>query len=342
MICWEETFKKYGYYRALVRQKDLVIIKCDICSFIKEVKWLNSRESGWTNWRCKSCISRGLWENANYKLLNGKAISKAQFLRSKTISDSSKKLWSNDDYRNRISDSVKKSNISKIVRERWNSGTYDKLKTKIKSHKKLKHHPKVYIAIFKQIASKIIDFKQLVIKQINYYEASNFIELYHYSKTHRGSTNFGISLNDEIIAVCSFSTIIRLEVAKRLNIKHSEILELSRFCIHPDFHIKNLASYTISKCVKLIKKSNPLLKFLVSFADATYGHSGIIYKATNWKLDGIVRPDYWYEDNDGNKWHKKTIWLKAKSEGSTEKPYYVKHNLKKIIGRHKYRYILKF
>lgn len=84
-------------------------------------------------------------------------------------------------------------------------------------------------------------------------------------------------------------------------------------------------------------KKNP--KCLLTFADATYGHVGTIYKAANWKLDGIIDPDYFYIDNNGYVMHKRTLWGHAKKMNMSESEYCGKYGYIKKYGKEKYRYL---
>jgi hypothetical protein len=78
---------------------------------------------------------------------------------------------------------------------------------------------------------------------------------------------------------------------------------------------------------------------MIAFSDIGQGHEGTIYKATNWKLDGSIPPDYWYFDEKGLKYHKKSVWNRAKKEGVTEKEYVKNNNLSKIYYPGKIRYL---
>ena len=78
---------------------------------------------------------------------------------------------------------------------------------------------------------------------------------------------------------------------------------------------------------------------MVSFADTTHNHYGTIYKASNWKLNGEVAPDYWYIDKDKYVCHKKTLWNHAKKMSMSESEYCVKHGYSKILGNKKFRFI---
>ena len=182
---------------------------------------------------------------------------------------------------------------------------------------------------FNDITQKIIDVK----------DAELFVGKYHYAgRLGRSKINLGYFYKDELIATIIYTNPIRQEVTKRLDIKYDSALELSRMCIHPDYQINNLASYIISKSILYIKK-NYDIKCLVSFSDMTYNHIGIIYKASNWKLDGVVNNSYWYVDKQSFVYHKKTIWDRAKRINTTESEYAKENLLTKIIGFKKYRYI---
>ena len=49
---------------------------------------------------------------------------------------------------------------------------------------------------------------------------------------------------------------------------------------------KNTESWFISQGIKWIKRNRPQVEALVSYADPSAGHSGIIYRASNWISDG--------------------------------------------------------
>ena len=61
--------------------------------------------------------------------------------------------------------------------------------------------------------------------------------------------------------------------------------ELARLWCSRDLP-KNAETFIIGRAVRYIKRTHPLVKFLVSYADPSVGHSGLIYRAANWKPDG--------------------------------------------------------
>lgn len=63
-------------------------------------------------------------------------------------------------------------------------------------------------------------------------------------------------------------------------------LDLRRFACVEDAP-KNTESFFLSKCILFIKK-NKLADRIVTFADETQGHKGIIYKACNFRKIGVT------------------------------------------------------
>lgn len=61
--------------------------------------------------------------------------------------------------------------------------------------------------------------------------------------------------------------------------------ELGRLYIS-DSVPRNAETWLIAQGTRHIKKNFPDVKFLVSYADPSVGHSGTIYKAANWRIDG--------------------------------------------------------
>jgi len=66
---------------------------------------------------------------------------------------------------------------------------------------------------------------------------------------------------------------------------------------------RNTESWFISRCLKELKKIKPKIWAVLSFADKTEGHEGIIYKATNaYRLGSTGRAKF-YIDQEGRLRH---------------------------------------
>lgn len=82
--------------------------------------------------------------------------------------------------------------------------------------------------------------------------------------------------------------------------------ELARLFIK-DSMPRNTETFFISRSVEYIKRNRPEVKGLVSYADPSAGHAGIIYKAANWSSDGKTdqgrkTPRFDYVDDTGKKY----------------------------------------
>lgn len=93
-------------------------------------------------------------------------------------------------------------------------------------------------------------------------------------------------------------------------------------------------SRILAVALKWLKKSNPKMRLVVSFADTEQGHHGGVYQATNWIYSGITGPDIVYLYG-GKIWHKRSFYSHY---GSVSK-YYDK-GLKAVSASRKHRYLM--
>lgn len=61
--------------------------------------------------------------------------------------------------------------------------------------------------------------------------------------------------------------------------------ELARLWVCDDMPT-NSETYFIGRAIRLIKKTRKEVQMLVSYADPSASHTGVIYRASNWKPDG--------------------------------------------------------
>ena len=131
------------------------------------------------------------------------------------------------------------------------------------------------------------------VEHVNRKAIVSFIEKHHYSHNVNGiqsyyhfglfrEGNFGIPTM--IGAMLYAMPSMPATAAKYNPINPSKCMELRRLvCI--DDTPKNTESYFIGKTFKWLKQ-NTDVEVIVSFADQHYGHSGVIYKATNFEYIG--------------------------------------------------------
>lgn len=181
------------------------------------------------------------------------------------------------------------------------------------------------------------DFADISITPIVAQETNLFLSKYHYTASGgRNGISIGAKVNGTLIAVAKFCGPTREESATRLKLKQNELMELTRFAIHPNYRKKNLATWFLSRCYSFIPDR---IRMLLTFADTTHGHAGTIYKAGGWIYDGLIAPDYFYRDSQGFVIHKRTLWGQAKKMSMNEKEYAEMHGYQKQMGGPKHRFL---
>lgn len=139
-------------------------------------------------------------------------------------------------------------------------------------------------------------------------EIVDFVETHHYSKNMNGlhiSYCFKLMDGDTMIGAMVYGSLGMLGVAEKYNPKNpSKILELKRLvCI--DDTPKNTESYFIGWTLRWLQR-NTDLEMIISYADKTFGHEGVVYKATNFEYMGETsagRVIMW----NGRRYHGKTL-----------------------------------
>ncbi len=82
--------------------------------------------------------------------------------------------------------------------------------------------------------------------------------------------------------------------------------------------------------IKWLKK-NTKFKIIVSYADPNYGHTGVIYRASNFTLVGMSGKDNGYQDVETGKiYHSRALRTKYKGE---YKPFVKKLREKLSLGK---------
>ena len=184
------------------------------------------------------------------------------------------------------------------------------------------------------------DFSNITIDLIDPFLANNIIENNHYSGTSvKGvAYHIGVFHNGHIKGVVQYGFGIKPQQTCKwvLDTEKDEFLELNRLWLDDSLGF-NSESYVISKTLKFIKKKNPKLKWIISFADGMMGKNGIIYQASNFVYTGYRKDGGMWYTKDGKRLHSISLWHKHKTikrnvlEGIYGKPLY------KVFGG-QYRY----
>jgi hypothetical protein len=185
------------------------------------------------------------------------------------------------------------------------------------------------------------------VNRVSRADVSSFIEKWHYSKSINGCiADYCYALFKpcgEMARAMFYGRMAMANQWKRFSSSEGGVIELRRLCCIDDTP-KNAESFFIGRSLKLLRK-DWCSGVVVSYADKEYGHSGVIYKASNFKSVGDIKGSkviLW----NGRRYHDKAIRTKYKGD---LKPFAkrIKEALdsgdavyKKTAGKHTYLYSL--
>lgn len=131
-------------------------------------------------------------------------------------------------------------------------------------------------------------------------------ENWHYSKSVPVPPLIRVGAWEEskFIGVVIFSRGASSNLSKPYNLKQTECCELTRVALQKH---RAPVSKILMLAIKFLKKSNPGLRLIVSFADPNEGHHGGIYQATGWIYSGTSSETYKYVDMSGREWHSRQV-----------------------------------
>ena len=121
-----------------------------------------------------------------------------------------------------------------------------------------------------------------------------------------------------------------------------EVIELNRLVTNDDLE-KNVTSFFVSQCLKLIPKP----KIIVSFADISKNHNGYIYQATNWIYTGLNAERYEWKSKTNPNMHYRNIAEryigvdKNNVDDLYKQPLSRKHRYVYFLGNKKQKMIMK-
>lgn len=154
-------------------------------------------------------------------------------------------------------------------------------------------------------------------------DISSFILRWHYSGSINGcTTNFCYRLLDsggQLAGALFYGFMAMAGQWKRFADSPDKVIELRRLCCIDDTP-KNCESFFVSKTLKMMRRDWRPDGIIVSYSDLEYGHTGTIYRASNFKCLGArkgARVIWW----NNKKYHDKAIRTKYKG---VPKPFAVR------------------
>ena len=181
-------------------------------------------------------------------------------------------------------------------------------------------------------------FANYIVEPISAKMGKDFVIEHHYSKgIHNGPMCFGLFYLGKLVGVCAFASPSSENVRSSIfGVEHkNSVTELHRLVLLDEVP-KNAESFFIVRALKELKKQRPYYKAIVSFADPTQNHLGIIYQATNALYCGRSAPATFFLDENGRLRHprqngRNITVAEAKLKGWIPT---------KRLGKHRYVYLL--
>jgi len=138
---------------------------------------------------------------------------------------------------------------------------------------------------------------QLRLDFCSFHSARYAVENWHYSHSMPAGklVKIGVWEDEQFIGAVIFGRGANNNSAKSFGLKQNECCELVRVALKEH---ETSVTRIISIALKILKKNNPGIQLVFSYADETnQGHKGIIYKAGNWNYVGERRASgsgqYW-------------------------------------------------
>lgn len=168
------------------------------------------------------------------------------------------------------------------------------------------------------------------------------VEHWHYSKSLPTPplVKIGVWEDERYIGAVLFGRGANNNMYKPYHLTVTQACELVRVALSS--HVAPV-SRIVSIAIKMLLKSNPGLRLIVSYADPNEGHSGAIYQAMNWIYTGETGADFKAIDNAGRVWHSRQVSSTGvlRQYGDVRKvPKHSDCTLVPLLGKHRYLYPL--
>jgi hypothetical protein len=198
-------------------------------------------------------------------------------------------------------------------------------------------------------AGRILKARELEISPCELVQIRRFVETHHYSHNLNGvkiSQCFRVEFEGKLVGGVVFGS-LSTTAWKRFADSEEKVMELRRLVLLDEAG-RNSESRVVGWCLRWLKKHAPAIEIVVSYADPAHGHSGVIYRASNFQHVGMSAADKGFRDPEtGKTYHSRA--LRTKYNGDF-KPFVkrlrAKHEARllevvELPGKHCYTYAMK-
>lgn len=161
---------------------------------------------------------------------------------------------------------------------------------------------------------------QALVRELHYARGGSNTYVYCHGLYHRG-------LGSRLMGVAWWLPPTRVACESVNKEKWKQVLSLTRMVIRSEVP-KNGASFLLARSIKIISAEHRFVS-LVTYADESQGHTGGVYRASNWHYVGRTGPYPRWLDSEGKQVAQKATKNRVKAEmeflGHTKVGSFYKH-----------------
>lgn len=134
---------------------------------------------------------------------------------------------------------------------------------------------------------------KMLVAPCSHAAAKYAVETWYYTATMPMGklVKHGVWENDKFVGVIIYGRGATQQLGQPYGLDMTTCCEMVRMSM--DVH-ETPTSRILGISLKMLKKTNPGLRLVVSFADGSAGHDGTVYKASNWIYLGLTAPSTLY------------------------------------------------
>ena len=180
--------------------------------------------------------------------------------------------------------------------------------------------------------------QDIEVRPVPFRVAKTIVEREHYLHSMPGGTGlaFGAFVKGKLLGAATFGSGPMLAHCLVEGASPKDCLTLTRLWLSDELPA-NSESRCLGVMLRSLRKSTSI-KFLVSYADHSQGHLGIIYQAANWLYTGLSSAMPLYDLGDGKPRHSRSL---SHAYGTHSTRYFANHGVpvKLVPQSAKYRYV---
>lgn len=179
---------------------------------------------------------------------------------------------------------------------------------------------------------------ELLVAPCSHKAAKFAVEHWHYSSSMPTPpvVKFGVWEAGAYVGCVLFSRGANNNLHKAYGVGVTECCELTRVALSQH---ERPVSQIVSVAVRELRRANPALRVVVSYADPAEGHVGGIYQAMNWFYTGQTSKDFYAIDRAGRRLHSRQVSSTGVKRQYGELRRVPRHDECEIVpvpGKHRY------